>query len=179
MKNAPIASRQDAPGTAAQQGDRADQTEQDHHRHGRDQEHRELAEQLTAAGGQVGRAGQQKDEEQQAEQVAVPLQRARQVGPALAGGQVVGPGGAAWQQRAPVHAQDLDAAEAPPVPLPLERPKVSGMMPLAPTSSMRVQPVPARPEQPQRQLSVLGDDPLVPAAEFVQGHPPDQPHRAC
>src|SRR5207248_11542741 len=81
----------------------------------------ELTEQLAAAGGQVGRAGQQEDEEQQAEQVAVPLQRTRQVSPALGATQVIAPVLAPWHQRAPVHAQDLDAAEAPPVPLPLER----------------------------------------------------------
>ena len=37
---------------------------------------------------------------------------------------------------------------------------------------------PAGAQQPQRQLGVLGDAPLVPAAELLQGDPPDQSHRA-
>ena len=37
---------------------------------------------------------------------------------------------------------------------------------------------PARPQQPDREFRVLGDAPLVPAAEFVQGNPPDEAHGA-
>jgi hypothetical protein len=73
---------------------------------------------------------------------------------------------AAGHHRAPVHAQDLDAAEAPPVALALERLERQ-RHDAAAERLVHVQPVPARPEQPQRQLRVLGDDPLVPAAELV------------
>ena len=149
----------------------------DQHRHGRQQERGELAEQLAPAARQVHRAGQQEDEEHQAEQVAVPLDAAGQVGPALPGGEMVLLVLAAGNQRPPVHPQDLDAAEAPPVPLALER--LEGQRhDAAPPGLVDVQPVPASPQQPQRDLGVLGDAPLIPAAQFVQRDPADQPHGA-
>jgi hypothetical protein len=64
-----------------QQRDRADQAEQQQHGDGGHEEDRQLAEELPAARRQVHRAGQQEDEEQQPEEVAVPLERAGQVGP--------------------------------------------------------------------------------------------------
>jgi hypothetical protein len=107
-------------GAAADHDDGADQSERDQHRDGCDQERGELAEQLTAAECQVDRPAEQEQEERQPEQVAVPLQRAGQVGPALAEGELVARL-AAVEQGAGVHAQDLNAAEAPPVPLALQR----------------------------------------------------------
>ena len=83
------------------------------------------------------------EEEHQAEQVPVPLQGAGQVGPALAEADLV-PASAAGQQRTPVHAQDLDAAEAPPEPLALER--LEGQRHDAVAERLvDVQPGPARP----------------------------------
>jgi hypothetical protein len=76
-----------------------------------------------------------------------------------------------------VHSQDLDAAEAPPVPLALQR--LEGQRHDAvPAGFVHVQARPARAKQAQRDFGVLGDAPLVPAAEFVQGDPPDQAHGA-
>src|SRR5262249_50689975 len=83
--------------------------------------------------------------------------------------------GLAREQRPPVQAQDLDAAETPPVPLALERLERQRHDPVAP-GLVHVQPVPAGPEQAQRQLGVLGDAPLVPPAELLQRDPPDEPH---
>ena len=83
----------------------------------------------------------------------------------------------ARDQRPPVHPDDLDATEAPPVPLALER--LEGQRHDAAAEYLvHVQPVPARPEQPQRQLRVLGDDPFVPAAELIQGQDPVAGQRA-
>jgi hypothetical protein len=76
-----------------------------------------------------------------------------------------------------VHAQDLDTAEAPPVPLPLERLEGQRHDPAAP-GLVHVQPVPAGPQQAQGQLGILGDAPLIPAAELIQRHPADQAHGA-
>ena len=164
-------------GAAAEQGDRPHQAEQHQHRDRGHKERGELAEQLAAPGGQVDGPGQQEDQEHQAEQVAVPLHRAGQVRPPLAGAEVVLLGDAAGQQRAPVHPQDLDAAETPPVALALERLEGQRHDALA-VGLVHVPPGPAGPQQPQRQLGVLGDAPLIPAAELLERDPPDQPHRA-
>ena len=75
MKKAPIASRQDAPVPRRTRATARIRPSSTIARDGADQVHGELAEQLAAAGGQVGRPGQQEDEEQQAKQVAVPLHR--------------------------------------------------------------------------------------------------------
>ena len=80
-----------------------------------------LQNSLAVAGRQVGSAGEEEGEEGKPEQVAVPLDRAGEIGPPLGGGQVVMLGRAAGNQGPPVHPQDLDAAEAPPVPLALQR----------------------------------------------------------
>ena len=77
---------------------------------------------------------------------------------------------AARHQRPPVHPQDLDAAEAPPEPLALERLEGQRHDAAAP-GLVDVQPGPAGPQQPQRQLGVLGDAPLVPAAQLRPARP--------
>jgi hypothetical protein len=84
---------------------------------------------------------------------------------------------AAGDQGPPVAAQDLDPAEAPPVPLAFECFEGQRHDAVAP-GLIQVQARPAGPQQPQRQLRVFGDAPLVPAAELVQRYPPDQPHGA-
>ena len=76
-------------GAAAQQRDGPDQAEHHEHRNRRDEEHGELAEQRAAAESLVGGPGQQEDQEGQPEEVAVPLDAAGQVGPALSRCQVV------------------------------------------------------------------------------------------
>jgi len=76
-----------------------------------------------------------------------------------------------------VHAEDLDSAEAPPVPLSLE--PLEGLRhDAAAPCLVHVQAVPSGPEQAQRKLGVLGDAPFVPAAKLLERDPPDQSHRA-
>lgn len=119
MKNAPIASRQDAPVLRRSSAIARARPSWTSTGDGGDEEDRQLAEELTAAGGQVRGAGQQEDGEQQAEQVAVPLQRAGQVRPAPAGRQVVLSRLPAGEQRSPVHAPVV--AGVPPVAVVLWR----------------------------------------------------------
>ena len=94
-----------------------------------------------------------------------------QVGPALAGGQVVGPG---WRGLGSSERQCTRRIWMPPkhhrYRCPLSASKVSGMMP-RPEHLVHVQPVPARPEQPQRQLGVLGDAPTRPSRRVRRGPP--------
>ncbi len=73
--------------------------------------------------------------------------------------------------------QDLDAAEAPPEPLALQR--LEGQRHHAVAERVvDVQAGPAGAQQPQRQLGVLGDAPLVPAADLLERTAADEAHRA-
>jgi hypothetical protein len=73
--------------------------------------------------------------------------------------------------------QDLDATEAPAEPLALEGLEGQRHHALA-EGPVDVQARPSVAEQPERQLGVLGDAPLVPATRLHQGVLADQSHRA-
>jgi len=105
-----------------------------------------LRKQLTAAQREVHRTGQQEQVEDHAEQVAVPLEPARQVSPPLPQGQPVAVGEGTLNQRAPVHPESLDAAGAPAVSLALQRLERQGH------DAPAVRPVDVQPVHPARSM---------------------------
>src|SRR6516225_2923643 len=81
------------------------------------------------------------------------------------------------QHRAPVLAQDLDPAEAPAETLALQGLEGERHDPVA-ERLVDVQAGPPGAQDPQRELGVLGDAPLVPSADRLERTPADEPHRA-
>ena len=91
MKNAPSASRQDAPVPRRSSATARTRPSTTSTGTVATRNTVSLRKSVAAAERHVGRAGQQEDQEDQAEEVAVPLDAAGQVRPALGGGQVVLP----------------------------------------------------------------------------------------
>ena len=156
-----------APRPAAEQRDGTKQTEHDEKRNGGEQESCQLAEHQPSAEDDVGGTDQQAEEEQEREEVSVPLDSATQISPALTESEMVYVGLGAGEHQPPVTAQDLDTAEAPAEPLAFQSFERQRHDSLA-ERAIDVQPGPAVTQNPKRQLGVLGDAPLVPPPGLLE-----------